>query len=151
MSMERNFTESRNPVLDHGKQDGASSERELEHISKRQRRSYERPSLYDLCMHIAVFYLPEIALELQCLPDDLAIPLMRGFLRRVPVPSVKELRDFCDQVYWVRQSLCLSGISNFLCSRIFQSVLLPNIVRLDMRGCQWLENLEFLSGALLFS
>ncbi|KAG0562168.1 hypothetical protein KC19_9G123300 [Ceratodon purpureus] len=119
----------------------------MEHLvrTKRQRRVYnELPSLFDLCMRQAVFTLPQVAHELQSLPEDLSLPLVRGFLCRNPRPSVEELKDFCEAVSWVPQNLNLCGTTQVIGKRFLHTLVLPNLVRLDLRGCVWLGRLDFL-------
>lgn len=117
---------------------------------KERRRDHKgRPSLFDLCVGKAGFMLPEMARELQYLPDDLSIPTVREFLNRVPAPSVTELREFCKVVSWVPQKLSLCGMPDVLFQQVLPIMILPNLVQLDLRGCVWLENLDFLSGMSL--
>lgn len=104
------------------------------------------PSLYDLSLQKAAIVLPQVAYKLWDLPDDYRTPLVRAFLRREPAPSAQELWDFCRVVSYVPQHLSFYGMPAFYSRRIPQALMLPNLVRLDLRGCVWLEVLNFLPG-----
>jgi len=122
---------------------------ENESHNKKQRCVYtDRPSLLDLCMRQGALHLPQYAHKLHFLPNDLSITLLRDFLGRCPPPSFTELRILCESS-WSSQSLSLSRVPRLNCRGVQQLALLPHLVQLDFRGCQWLGNLNFLSGMFL--
>jgi len=128
-----------------------SEEQRLENGSrnKKQRCLYtDKPSLLHLCMRQAALHLPRHGQRLQFLPTDLSITLLHDFLRRSPAATFTELKILCENS-WSLQNLSLCGVQRLNSRGIQQLSLLPNLVRLDFRGCQWLVNLNFLSGMFL--
>ncbi|XP_024383144.1 uncharacterized protein [Physcomitrium patens] len=149
--MERSLLNCRFPDVETGKQyyeptDGKSVTLENEASNKRRRTDlYERPSLMQLCVHQATLILPQLAHQLRFIPNDLVVTLLQGFLRRFPAPSLSELKFVCE-ASWNPQNLSLCGVQP-INSRGVQCIsILPNLVRLDLRGWSWLMNLDFLPG-----
>jgi hypothetical protein len=106
-----------------------------------------RPSLLQLCMQQAVGSLPLYADRLQFLPLEIASILVQKFLARRPL--LLELQIFCGSCCRP-QSLCLSGIEHLNSKGLQHLAHLGNLVRLDLAGCSWLNDLSFLPGMAVF-
>ena len=107
-----------------------------------------RPSLLQLCIHQATMNLSYYARNLHLLPIEITAALVEGFLRKSPSASLRELEivvGFLPRLEKLRLTR-VPGLNN---RGIQHLSMMQNLLRLDLRGCSWLENLSFLPGKFL--
>lgn len=107
-----------------------------------------RPSLLQLCIHQATMYLPCHARNLHLLPLEITATLVEGFLWKSPSASLRELEIVCGFLPRL-ETLRLTGVPGLNDRGIQHLSMMRNLMRLDLRGCSWLENLCFLPGKFL--
>lgn len=107
-----------------------------------------RPSLLQLCIHQAAMNLSYYARNLHVLPLEITATLVEGFLWKSPSASLRELEivtGFLPRLEKLRLTR-VPGLNN---RGIQHLSMMRDLLRLDLRGCSWLENLCFLPGKFL--
>ncbi|OAE35415.1 hypothetical protein AXG93_2587s1300 [Marchantia polymorpha subsp. ruderalis] len=108
-----------------------------------QRSCRVRPSLLELCLKQATTQLPDLAGSLQSIPLELAEVFFRYYLARGRNVRLFELEAFC-RAFWNPRHLSLTGVEGLSCRGLTYLSHAPNLVRLDLSCCPWLDTLNFL-------